>query len=62
MRLASPFYCGGIPAEQRVDVGEMLADCHLVALSLVALVPLVVVVENQGDEVVEAVDESVGRR
>ena len=50
MRLVSPFDGAGVPNEQRVDVGEMLSDCHFVALSLVALVPLIVIVENQGNE------------
>ena len=57
--MASPLDRGGAPTDQRVDVGKMFNDRHLVALSLVALVPLVVVVENQGDNVIEAVDKSI---
>ena len=39
----------------------MLADRDLVALPFVLFVPLIVVVEDQRDDVVEVVDEAVGR-
>ena len=51
----------GVAAQKRVDVGQVLADGDFVALALVLFVPLVVVVKDQRDDVVEAVDEAVGR-
>jgi len=48
--------------QQRVDVSEVRTDRDLVALAFVAFAPLVVVVENQRDDVVEIVDEPVRRR
>ena len=62
MRPARELDHGEIAAEQRFDVGEMLSDRDLVALPLVVLVPLIMVVKDQGYDVVEAVDESIGRR
>ena len=59
MRSAGASDGGGIPAEQRFDVGEVLPNRDLVALSFVALVPLVVVMEDEGEDVVEAVYEPV---
>jgi hypothetical protein len=47
-------------AQQRIDIGEVLADRDLVPLALIAFVPLVVVVEDDRDDVVEIVDEPVG--
>ena len=61
MRAAGQLDHRHVAAEQRVDIGEVLADRDFVALPLVVLVPLVVVVEDQRDDVVEAVDEAVGR-
>ena len=49
-----------ILAEQRVDVGQVLQDRHFIALSFVALVPLIVVVKNHRDDVVEIIDKTVG--
>ena len=37
---------GRIPAEQGLDIGEVLSDRDLVALSLIVLVPLVMVVKD----------------
>ena len=51
-----------IAGEERRDVVEMLADGDLVAMPLVALVPLVVVVKHQRDDVVEIIDEAVRQR
>ena len=50
-----------VAAQQRVDVVEMLADGDAVALLLQRLVPLVVVVEDEGDHVIEVLDEAVVR-
>ena len=50
---------GGIPAEQRFDVGEVLPDRDLVALSFVLLVPLIVIVKDQRDDVEEVLDELI---
>ena len=50
-----------VPALQRIDIGEMLHDRSLVAFLFVRLVPLVVVVEDEGDDVGEIVDEPVWR-
>jgi len=61
MCATSTFDAGRIPASERVHVRQVLADRDLVALALIPLVPLVVVVEDQGDDVVEAVDEPVRR-
>ena len=52
--------CGGFGCE-RLDVGQVLQDRGLVALLLVSLVPLVVVVEDEGDDIGEIVDEPVRR-
>ena len=62
MRPARKLDHGEIVAEQRLDVGEMLSDGDLVAFPFVLLVPLIVVVEDQGDDVLKTVDESIGRR
>jgi hypothetical protein len=48
-----------VPAEESLDVGEVFLDSDLVALPLVVLPPLVVVVKNQRDDVVEIIDEAV---
>jgi hypothetical protein len=53
---------GDITAEQRFDIREVFSDRDLIALPFVVLVPLVMVVENQSDDVVKAVDETIGRR
>src|SRR5262245_3444853 len=53
MRPASKIDHGDVAAEQSVDVGEMLMNRNLVALSLVMLVPLIVVVKDQRYDVVE---------
>src|SRR5690606_4527950 len=50
-----------VPGEQRLDVGEVLADGDRGALALVMLPPLIVVVEDQRYHVEEAVDEAVRR-
>lgn len=62
MRAAGLFNSGGVPAKERINVREALSDRHLVALSLIALVPLVVIVEDQRNDIVEAVDEFVRSR
>ena len=59
MRFAGASDGGGVSAEQRIDIGEVLPNGDLVALPLVALVPLVMVMENEREDVVEAVDETV---
>ena len=59
MRFAGASDGGGVSAEQRIDIGEVLPNRDLVALPLVALVPLVMVMENEREDVVEAVDETV---
>ena len=59
MRFAGTPDGGGVPAEQRFDVGDVLPNRHPVALPLVALVPLVMVMENEREDVVETVDEPV---
>src|SRR5271165_4283542 len=59
MRLAGASDGRGVPAEQRLDIGEVLPNRDLVALPLVPFVPLVMVMENEGEDVVEAVDETV---
>ena len=51
----------GVAALKRVDVSQVLPDGDLVALALVPLVPLVMVVKDQCDDVVEPVDEPVRR-
>ena len=38
----------------------MLVNGDLVALLLIALIPLIVVVENEGDDIVEFVDKAIG--
>ena len=55
-----PVRHGNAAAEQRFDIGEVLPNRDLVALPFVALVPLVMIMENQSDDVVETVDEPVG--
>ncbi len=62
MRSTGGFDDRHVPAEQRLDIGEVLPDRGFVALPLVVLVPLVMVMEDQRDDVVEAVDEPVRRR
>ena len=62
MRPARKFDDGDITAEQRFDVREVLLDRDLVAFPFVVLVPLVVVVKNQSDDVIKAVNEPIGRR
>jgi len=49
-----------IAAQQSIDVIEVLLDRDLVALPFVAFVPLIVVVKDQRDDVVEIVDEAIG--
>ena len=61
MRSTCEFNNRSIPAEQRLDVGQVLFDGGLVALPLVALVPLIVVVKDECDDVLKTVDESVRR-
>src|SRR5271163_130072 len=51
-----------IAALQRIDVDEMLAHRSNVALLLIPLVPLVVIVEDHRDDIVEADDEAIVRR
>ena len=48
-------------AEQGVDIVEVLHDGDAVALLLQRLVPLVVVVKDEGDDVIEILDEAVVR-
>ena len=50
-----------LSAEQCLDVVEVLVNCDLVSLSFIVLLPLVVIVKNQRDDVVETVDEAIGR-
>ena len=51
----------GIARFQRRDIGKMLFDGDRVALPLARLVPLVVIMEDHGDDVVEIDDEAVVR-
>jgi hypothetical protein len=50
---------GRVTAEQRFDVGEVLRDRDLVALSFVLLVPMVVIAKDQRDDVEEVLDELI---
>ena len=59
MSTARSFNATAIPCEERVDVGQVLADRDFVALPLVAFVPLIVVMKDQRDDVVEDIDEAV---
>jgi len=49
-------------AAPRAINARLMSVVHFVALPLVMLVPLVVVVEDQGDEIVKSLDEAVGGR
>ena len=51
----------GFSAQERLDVRKVLTDRDLVALPFVVLVPLIVVVKNQSDDVEEILNESVRR-
>src|SRR5271166_1588554 len=51
-----------VAALKGVDVGQVLVHGRDIAFAFVALVPLVVIVEDQRDHVVEADDEPVARR
>src|SRR5688572_12965395 len=59
MRPAGRLYLALVTRSQRRDVGEVLADRDFIPLPFVTLVPLVMVVKNEGDDVVEVVDETV---
>lgn len=50
-----------VPTSQSFDVGKMLANGHLVALSLVPLIPLIMVMEDECNDVVESINEAVLR-
>src|SRR5512147_99427 len=50
-----------VAAQQRIHVSEVFSDSYLVALPFVLFVPLVVIVEDQGDDVEEVFDESIWR-
>src|SRR5579872_6242662 len=51
----------GVSRQERLDVVEMLGDGDGVALALVGLVPLIMVMEDQADHVMEILDEAVAR-
>lgn len=59
---AGQLHDGEFPSEQRFDIGEVFPNRDLVALPFVAFIPLIVVVEDQRDEIIESLDEAVGRR
>src|SRR5215213_4464583 len=61
MRPAGKLDRGNVPTEQGVDVDQMLPDRDFVALPFVTLLPLIMIVKNQGDYVVEPFDEAIGR-
>ena len=62
MRSTGPLNPVGIAAFECIDVSEMFEDCRLVALLFILLVPLIVVVKNEADDIVEVVNKPVGRR
>src|ERR1700723_1341541 len=62
MGLASQLDPSRIPAEQRLDVIEVLVKRDLVSLALIDFVPLIMVVKNQRNDVVKIDDEAVLRR
>jgi hypothetical protein len=61
VRLACQLGHRDATAEQGFNVREVLSDGDFVALPLVAFVPLIVVVENQREYVVEVFDKLVRR-
>ena len=60
MSSAREFNNGGVTTKQRFDVREVLSNSCLVALALIVLVPLIMVVKDQCNDIVEAVDKPVG--
>lgn len=61
MRSAGHFNPSGVAALKRIDIGDVFVDRGKVALLFVLLVPLIVIVKNERDDVVEIVDEAVRR-
>ena len=61
MRAAGRLDPGGVTALKRIDIGDVFMQRGKVALLFVLLVPLIVVVKNEGDDVVEIIDEAVRR-
>lgn len=59
MRSAGPLDPSGIAALESIDIGEILEDCGVVTLLFILLVPLIMVVKNEGDDVVEIIDKAV---
>ena len=59
VRLASKLYHRRALAEKGLDIGKVLTNGDLVALSFILLVPLVMIMEDQRDDIVEIVDELV---
>jgi len=60
MCAARKFHHRNISAEQSVDVGQMLANGDFVSHAFIVFVPLVVIVKDHCDDLVEAVDETIG--
>ena len=59
MKPARLLDCLLVTAQQRIDVCQMLSDRHFVSLPLVMLIPLIMVVKHEGNDVVKAVDEAI---
>jgi hypothetical protein len=62
MRAAGQFDDRALPAAQRFDVGQVLADRCLVALPLIQFVPLVVIVKDERDDLEEIFDDPASAR
>ena len=60
MRPAGELHKRGIATEQCVDICYVLRYSYLITLPFILLVPLIVVVKDERDDVLESVDESIG--
>src|SRR5687767_875542 len=59
---ARKFHHRDIAAKQGIYIGQMLSDRGLVSYSFIVLVPLVVIVEDHGDDFVETIDKAIWDR
>ena len=60
MRLAGKLDQPDVAAVQRIDIGQVFLQRCGIAVAFIALVPLVMIAENQGDNLEKPVDEPVG--
>ena len=49
-----------VARQKRLNVGQVFGQGDRITRLLVCLVPLIMIVENQGDDIEEILDEAVG--